>query len=134
MKENIYEIPPDLSNYLPGCSCHLNIFKPLKQPIPNPSELLRLIACIVGILSSLSPPGYAESDTLPPFLAAWPRPVFDALDGVNVSAPSLSYKVVISCITSNQVAVASFLVVQRASGRPLSYIKPFPCNVLLTLA
>ena len=101
----------------------------------NPIELLRLLICLAGILSSLAPPGYAECDTLPPGLTAWPQS-FDTPAGVNLSCqtPSTEVSDIISCVPPSQVTIVSFIIVQQASGRPLTYVKPRPCNSLLSLA
>ena len=101
----------------------------------NPYELFRLITCLAGILSSLAPPGYAECDTLPPNMAAWPQSyVSPAGVNLSVAAPLTEVSDIITCVPPSQVLLVSIIIVQQASGRPLSYVKPRPCNSLLSFA
>ena len=74
------------------------------------SELLKLLLTVAGILSSLKPAGFNETD------------------------PDHPSFIVQEIKTKQEVIIASFLVVQRASGRPLTYVKPKPCNTLLSMA
>ena len=91
-------------------------------------------------LHGFLPTGANLSVPVPPHvspvpLVAWPDSQGPSPIGVNLSLPVPSDLIcVVTCIPSNQVITASILVVQRASGRPLSYVTPRPCNSLLSLA